>query len=55
MSSIMVLVIAFGLGCITGIVVHVLSHNRRTNDSARAAVGASPSNALWGAIYSRYR
>ena len=54
MSSIMVLVIGFGLGCITGFVVHVLLHNRRINDSARAAIldsarrqvavgGASPS------------
>jgi hypothetical protein len=33
MTSIMVLVIAFGLGCITGVVVHVLSHHRRANDS----------------------
>ena len=54
MSLIMVLVIGFGLGCITGIVIHVLWHHRRMNDSERAAIldsacrrvavgGASPS------------
>jgi hypothetical protein len=33
MTSIMVLVIAFGLGCVTGVVVHLLSHDRRSNDA----------------------
>jgi len=33
MTSIMVLVIAFGLGCVTGVVVHFLSHDRRANET----------------------
>jgi hypothetical protein len=33
MVSIIVLVIAFGFGCVTGVVVHLLSHKWRANDS----------------------
>ena len=37
-SVVIVFVVAFGVGCITGIVVRVLSHHLRVTDSERAAI-----------------
>ena len=37
-ASITVFVIAFGVGCPTGVVVRLLSHDRRANDSGSEPV-----------------
>jgi hypothetical protein len=35
MTAIMVFVLAFGVGCLTGVAVRLLSRERRVNDAAR--------------------
>jgi len=37
MTSIVVFVIAFGAGCLTGVVVRLLSQDQRARDSTRAS------------------
>ena len=37
MTSIAVFVIAFGVGCLTGVVVRLLTQDQRASDSTRAS------------------